>query len=143
MQRGPGPLVSLCAPCVQAHLEQIQSVLNATEVGLHQLTALVDCRSLHMVRFTRLRSHLSTALAGSRGRSLATGLRPGADRAVLRRGGGPNLPGALLLRHRPDVLLHRLQCAPYLARQEVTHTQTGASVHTIKCSLQLCVPPNR
>uniref|UniRef100_A0A3B4ZMS4 Protein tweety homolog n=1 Tax=Stegastes partitus TaxID=144197 RepID=A0A3B4ZMS4_9TELE len=29
-------------------LEQIQSVLNSTEVGLHQLTALVDCRSLHM-----------------------------------------------------------------------------------------------
>uniref|UniRef100_A0A3B5LAA2 Protein tweety homolog n=1 Tax=Xiphophorus couchianus TaxID=32473 RepID=A0A3B5LAA2_9TELE len=29
-------------------LEQIQSVLNTTEVGLHQLTALVDCRSLHM-----------------------------------------------------------------------------------------------
>uniref|UniRef100_A0A8C4I150 Protein tweety homolog n=1 Tax=Dicentrarchus labrax TaxID=13489 RepID=A0A8C4I150_DICLA len=27
---------------------QIQSVLNSTEVGLHQLTALVDCRSLHM-----------------------------------------------------------------------------------------------
>ncbi|XP_024914227.1 protein tweety homolog 3-like [Cynoglossus semilaevis] len=31
-------------------LEQVQSVLNSTEVGLHQLTALVDCRSLHMVR---------------------------------------------------------------------------------------------
>uniref|UniRef100_A0A8C6KAP8 Protein tweety homolog n=1 Tax=Nothobranchius furzeri TaxID=105023 RepID=A0A8C6KAP8_NOTFU len=30
------------------NLEQIQSVLNSTEVGLHQLTALVDCRSLHM-----------------------------------------------------------------------------------------------
>ncbi|XP_054634301.1 protein tweety homolog 3-like isoform X2 [Dunckerocampus dactyliophorus] len=29
-------------------LEQIQFVLNSTEVGLHQLTALVDCRSLHM-----------------------------------------------------------------------------------------------
>lgn len=29
-------------------LEQIQAVLNSTEVGLHQLTALVDCRSLHM-----------------------------------------------------------------------------------------------
>uniref|UniRef100_A0A3Q3FH98 Protein tweety homolog n=1 Tax=Kryptolebias marmoratus TaxID=37003 RepID=A0A3Q3FH98_KRYMA len=29
-------------------LEQIQSTLNSTEVGLHQLTALVDCRSLHM-----------------------------------------------------------------------------------------------
>uniref|UniRef100_H3CS53 Protein tweety homolog n=1 Tax=Tetraodon nigroviridis TaxID=99883 RepID=H3CS53_TETNG len=39
---------SLSASCVQANLEQIQSVLNATEVGLHQLTALVDCRSLHM-----------------------------------------------------------------------------------------------
>lgn len=35
--------------CVQESLEQIQSVLNSTEVGLHQLTALVDCRSLHMV----------------------------------------------------------------------------------------------
>lgn len=37
------------AYCVQGSLEQIQSVLNSTEVGLHQLTALVDCRSLHMV----------------------------------------------------------------------------------------------
>lgn len=35
--------------CLQGTLEQIQSVLNSTEVGLHQLTALVDCRSLHMV----------------------------------------------------------------------------------------------
>uniref|UniRef100_A0A3Q3DD17 Protein tweety homolog n=1 Tax=Hippocampus comes TaxID=109280 RepID=A0A3Q3DD17_HIPCM len=32
----------------KASLDQIQSVLNSTEVGLHQLTALVDCRSLHM-----------------------------------------------------------------------------------------------
>ncbi|CAL8303041.1 unnamed protein product [Merluccius merluccius] len=30
------------------NLEQIQGVLNTTEVSLHQLTALVDCRSLHM-----------------------------------------------------------------------------------------------
>ncbi|CAL8265265.1 unnamed protein product [Boreogadus saida] len=30
------------------NLEQIQGVLNTTEIGLHQLTALVDCRSLHM-----------------------------------------------------------------------------------------------
>lgn len=37
------------ALCMQGNLEQIQSVLNSTEVGLHQLTALVDCRSLHMV----------------------------------------------------------------------------------------------
>lgn len=33
----------------QSNLEQIQEVLNSTEIGLHQLTALVDCRSLHMV----------------------------------------------------------------------------------------------
>ncbi|GAA6084319.1 protein tweety homolog 3, partial [Tachysurus ichikawai] len=31
-----------------SNLEQIQGVLNTTEIGLHQLTALVDCRSLHM-----------------------------------------------------------------------------------------------
>lgn len=42
---------SLSASCLQANLEQIQSVLNSTEVGLHQLTALVDCRSLHMVSY--------------------------------------------------------------------------------------------
>ncbi|KAJ3601400.1 hypothetical protein NHX12_032369 [Muraenolepis orangiensis] len=30
------------------NLEQIQGVLNTTEISLHQLTALVDCRSLHM-----------------------------------------------------------------------------------------------
>lgn len=43
-------MCNLCfALCMQGSLEQIQSVLNSTEVGLHQLTALVDCRSLHMV----------------------------------------------------------------------------------------------
>ncbi|KAK6301050.1 hypothetical protein J4Q44_G00291480 [Coregonus suidteri] len=35
-------------PNTKGNLEQIQTVLNSTEVGLHQLTALVDCRSLHM-----------------------------------------------------------------------------------------------
>uniref|UniRef100_A0A8K9WRU6 Protein tweety homolog n=1 Tax=Oncorhynchus mykiss TaxID=8022 RepID=A0A8K9WRU6_ONCMY len=35
-------------PNTKGTLEQIQTVLNSTEVGLHQLTALVDCRSLHM-----------------------------------------------------------------------------------------------
>ncbi|KAG7505596.1 tweety-like 3 [Solea senegalensis] len=29
-------------------LEEIQGILNTTEINLHQLTALVDCRSLHM-----------------------------------------------------------------------------------------------
>uniref|UniRef100_A0A3P9KA65 Protein tweety homolog n=1 Tax=Oryzias latipes TaxID=8090 RepID=A0A3P9KA65_ORYLA len=29
-------------------LEEIQGILNTTEISLHQLTALVDCRSLHM-----------------------------------------------------------------------------------------------
>ncbi|XP_034448193.1 protein tweety homolog 3 isoform X1 [Hippoglossus hippoglossus] len=29
-------------------LDQIQGILNTTEISLHQLTALVDCRSLHM-----------------------------------------------------------------------------------------------
>ena len=33
----------------QGRLEEIQSILNTTEISLHQLTALVDCRSLHMV----------------------------------------------------------------------------------------------
>ncbi|CAB1341750.1 unnamed protein product [Coregonus sp. 'balchen'] len=36
-------------PQTKGNLEQIQGVLNTTEIGLHQLTALVDCRSLHMV----------------------------------------------------------------------------------------------
>ncbi|XP_073713149.1 protein tweety homolog 3 isoform X1 [Misgurnus anguillicaudatus] len=35
-------------PKTKGNLEQIQRALNSTEVGLHQLTALVDCRSLHM-----------------------------------------------------------------------------------------------
>lgn len=35
-------------PQTKGNLEQIQGVLNTTEIGLHQLTALVDCRSLHM-----------------------------------------------------------------------------------------------
>lgn len=34
----------------QSKLEEMQAVLNSTEVSLHHLTALVDCRSLHMVR---------------------------------------------------------------------------------------------
>lgn len=34
----------------QGSLEEIQGILNTTEISLHQLTALVDCRSLHMVR---------------------------------------------------------------------------------------------
>lgn len=34
----------------QSNLEEMQAVLNSTEVSLHHLTALVDCRSLHMVR---------------------------------------------------------------------------------------------
>uniref|UniRef100_A0A3B3CX62 Protein tweety homolog n=1 Tax=Oryzias melastigma TaxID=30732 RepID=A0A3B3CX62_ORYME len=32
----------------RGRLEEIQGVLNTTEISLHQLTALVDCRSLHM-----------------------------------------------------------------------------------------------
>ncbi|XP_075894840.1 protein tweety homolog 3 isoform X2 [Nelusetta ayraudi] len=32
----------------KGHLEDIQEILNTTEISLHQLTALVDCRSLHM-----------------------------------------------------------------------------------------------
>ncbi|XP_059203287.1 protein tweety homolog 3 isoform X3 [Centropristis striata] len=32
----------------QGSLEEIQGILNTTEISLHQLTALVDCRSLHM-----------------------------------------------------------------------------------------------
>lgn len=32
----------------EGHLEEIQGILNTTEISLHQLTALVDCRSLHM-----------------------------------------------------------------------------------------------
>ncbi|KAK2893627.1 protein tweety homolog 3 isoform X2 [Channa argus] len=32
----------------KASLEEIQGILNTTEISLHQLTALVDCRSLHM-----------------------------------------------------------------------------------------------
>ncbi|XP_063041398.1 protein tweety homolog 3 [Engraulis encrasicolus] len=35
-------------PQTKGQLEDVQGVLNTTEVGLHQLTALVDCRSLHM-----------------------------------------------------------------------------------------------
>lgn len=35
----------------QSNLEEMQAVLNSTEVSLHHLTALVDCRSLHMVCF--------------------------------------------------------------------------------------------
>uniref|UniRef100_A0A8C5G9F1 Protein tweety homolog n=1 Tax=Gouania willdenowi TaxID=441366 RepID=A0A8C5G9F1_GOUWI len=36
--------------CIQFQrtLEVIQGILNTTEISLHQLTALVDCRSLHM-----------------------------------------------------------------------------------------------
>ncbi|XP_072299111.1 protein tweety homolog 3 isoform X2 [Eucyclogobius newberryi] len=32
----------------RGRLEEIQGILNGTEINLHQLTALVDCRGLHM-----------------------------------------------------------------------------------------------
>ncbi|XP_043945498.1 protein tweety homolog 3 isoform X2 [Protopterus annectens] len=35
-------------PASKDYLRQIQGVLNSTEISLQQLTALVDCRSLHM-----------------------------------------------------------------------------------------------
>lgn len=35
-------------PKTKSNLEEMQAVLNATEISLHHLTALVDCRSLHM-----------------------------------------------------------------------------------------------
>lgn len=52
------------------------------------------------------------------------GLRPSVDRALLWRGGGSHLPGSLLLRHCSDVLLNRVQCAAYLAEEEVSHTHS-------------------
>lgn len=60
--------------------------------------------------------------------SLPSGLRAGGDGAVLRRPGGPDIPGALLLRHGPDVQLHRLQRAPHLAQQEVGVLRGGSGV---------------
>lgn len=36
--------------CPQDPLLRVQEVLNGTEVSLQHLTALVDCRSLHLVR---------------------------------------------------------------------------------------------
>ena len=39
-----------CGVCPQAPLLRVQEVLNGTEVNLQHLTALVDCRSLHLVR---------------------------------------------------------------------------------------------
>lgn len=79
------------ASCVQGSLEQIQSVLNSTEVGLHQLTALVDCRSLHMVsHFPRcvkrrkiLKSQTFLTAGSLSSVSLRVGLRSGIDWAVL------------------------------------------------------------
>jgi len=53
---------------------------------------------------------------------LLVGLRPSIDWAVLWRGGGSHLPGSLLLCHRSDVLIYCVQCATYLAWQEVKHT---------------------
>ncbi|KAA0722516.1 Protein tweety -like protein 3 [Triplophysa tibetana] len=35
-------------PKTKSNLEEMQAVLNSTEINLHHLTALVDCRSLHM-----------------------------------------------------------------------------------------------
>lgn len=43
-------LILFVASSFQGSLEEIQGILNTTEISLHQLTALVDCRSLHMVR---------------------------------------------------------------------------------------------
>ena len=74
------------ASCVQGSLEQIQSVLNSTEVGLHQLTALVDCRSLHMVSHFVLQEKKllkSKTFFTTDSSALHVGLRSGIDWAVL------------------------------------------------------------
>lgn len=42
-------------PTPQDPLLRVQEVLNGTEVNLQHLTALVDCRSLHLVRASRSR----------------------------------------------------------------------------------------
>lgn len=49
LQRGAA-LPALPRVCPQDPLLRVQEVLNGTEVNLQQLTALVDCRSLHLVR---------------------------------------------------------------------------------------------
>lgn len=132
------------ALCVQGSLEQIQSVLNSTEVGLHQLTALVDCRSLHMVSHfvccvrrretssnPKNHSQQLTSLLYSPLLSSSLGLCSGINRPVLWWSWGSHLPGSLLLCHCSDVLFHCVQCATHLAWQEVTHA------HTHTCSLSL------
>lgn len=113
--------------CVQESLEQIQSVLNSTEVGLHQLTALVDCRSLHMVSHCLLclMAEIRSALPSWRFFSpllFFKGLCPGFDWAVLWWSRRSYLPGSVLLCHRSDVLFYCVQCATYLAKEEVSHT---------------------
>lgn len=47
----PGPLeLTPRGVCPQDPLLRVQEALNGTEVSLQHLTALVDCRSLHLVR---------------------------------------------------------------------------------------------
>lgn len=112
---------------VQKSIEQIQLVLNSTEVGLHQLTALVNCRSLHMVSHCLL--FLMTAIQFSLPSWLPSflGLCPGIDRAVLWWGRRCYLPGSVLLRHCSDVLFNCVQCATYMAKEKVKHT------HKLSC----------
>lgn len=45
-------VLTLSFTCSQDPLLRVQEVLNGTEVNLQHLTALVDCRSLHLVRAT-------------------------------------------------------------------------------------------
>lgn len=46
----PGMALTVHGAFPQDPLLQVQEVLNGTEVNLQHLTALVDCRSLHLVR---------------------------------------------------------------------------------------------
>lgn len=60
-------VLTLCGVCPQDPLLRVQEVLNGTEVNLHHLTALVDCRSLHLVRARLLEPASCGGGAGGRG----------------------------------------------------------------------------
>lgn len=65
-------VLTLCGVCPQDPLLRVQEVLNGTEVNLHHLTALVDCRSLHLVR-ARLLEPASCGAWGGRDRGVVGG----------------------------------------------------------------------
>lgn len=96
-------ILTLCGVCPQEPLLHVQEVLNGTEVNLQHLTALVDCRSLHLVRMGLLEpgsapaggERLGAGHGGRSGKEVISGwwiLSPASSRVARPLWAGPRPP---------------------------------------------------